>query len=135
MRPVASLAGWAHFQDPVDLSVARDGSGLRRAIDAALVMAGITPAEIGLVSLLDRGVAPARHACRQALKSVFGPGAPRIVRPDEVFGFAPSCGAVMTVAAALASLGSADAGLRHVLATGCDLIGDGFAFILKRTIQ
>ena len=135
VRPVASLAGWAHFQDPVDLSVARDGSGLRRAIDAALVMAGITPAEIGLVSLLDRGVAPARQACRQALKSVFGPGAPRIVRPDEVFGFAPSCGAVMTVAAALASLGSADAGLRHVLATGCDLIGDGFAFILRRTIQ
>ena len=135
VRPVASLAGWAHFQDPVDLSVARDGSGLRRAIDAALGMAGITPAEIGLVSLLDRGVAPARQACRRALKSVFGPGVPRIVRPDEVFGFAPSCGAVMTVAAALASLGRADAGLRHVLATGCDPIGDGFAFILKRTIQ
>ena len=135
VRPIACLAGWAHFQDPVDLSVARDGNGLRRAIDAALRMAGITPADVGLVSLLDRGVAPARHACRQALSSVFGPGAPRIVRPDEVFGFAPSCGAAMTVAAALAILQSTGQRLRHVLAAGCDLIGDGFAFILERNVQ
>ena len=135
VRPIACLAGWAHFQDPIDLSVARDGNGLRRAIDAALRMAGITPADVGLVSLLDRGVAPARHACRQALSSVFGPGAPRIVRPDEVFGFAPSCGAAMTVAAALAILQSTGQRLRHVLAAGCDLIGDGFAFILERNVQ
>ena len=133
--PIACLAGWAHFQDPVDLSVARDGSGLRRAIDAALHMADITPAEVGLVSLLDRGVAPARRACRQALSAVFGPGAPRIVRPDDVFGFAPSCGAVMTVAAALAIPQSSEARPRHVLAAGCDLIGDGFAFILERNVS
>ena len=132
-RPLARLAGWAHFQDPVDLSVARDGSGLRRAIDAARRMAGITCAEIDLVSLLDRGVAPARHACRQALDAVFGPRIPPIVRPDEVFGLAPSCGAVMTVAAALAALGRGDTRPRRVLAAGCDLIGDGFAFILERT--
>ena len=133
--PIARLAGWAHFQDPVDLSVARDGSGLRRAIDAALHMADITPAEVGLVSLLDRGVAPSRRACRQALSAVFGPGAPRIVRPDDVFGFAPSCGAVMTVAAALAIPQSSEARPRHVLAAGCDLIGDGFAFILERNVS
>ena len=66
VQSIAHLAGWAHFQDPVDLSVARDGAGLRRAIDAALRMAGITPAQVGLVCLLDRGVAPARHACRQS---------------------------------------------------------------------
>ena len=135
VRAIARLAGWAHFQDPLDLSVARDGSGLRRAIDAAHRMAGITPAQIDLVSLLDRGVAPARHACRRALNAVFGPETPPIVRPDEVFGFAPSCGAVMTVAAALASLERSDAHPRHVLAAGCDLIGDGFAFILERTTQ
>ena len=135
VQSIARLAGWAHFQDPVDLSVARDGNGLRRAMDAALRMADITPAEVGLVSLLDRGVVPARHACRRALNSVFGSSVPRIVRPDEVFGFAPSCGAAMTVAAALAIPRRADERLRHVLAAGCDLIGDGFAFILERNIQ
>ena len=132
---MARLAGWAHFQDPLDLSVARDGSGLRRAIDAAHRMAGIAPEQVDLVSLLDRGVVPARHACRQALNAVFGQEKPPIVRPDEVFGFAPSCGAVMTVAAALASLERNDAPPRHILAAGCDLIGDGFAFILERTTQ
>ena len=134
LHPVARLAGWAHFQDPVDLSVARDGSCLRRAIGAALRMAGITPADVGLVSLLDRGVAPAPRACRQALDAVFEPVVPRIVRPDGVFGFAPSCGAVMAVATALVVLQSTDTRLRHVLAAGLDLIGDGFAFILERNL-
>ncbi len=135
LRPVARLAGWAHFQDPVDLSVARDGSGLRRAIVAAQRMAGITSAQVGLVSLLDRGVAPTRRACRHALKAVFGDAPPPIVRPDEVFGFAPSGGAVMAVATALASLERDEDSPRHVLAAGCDLIGDGFAFILERNTQ
>ena len=135
VRPRARLAGWAHFQDPVDLSVARDGSGLRRAIDDALHRARIAPSQIDLVSLLDRGVTPIRHACRQALVAAFGHEAPPIVRPDQVFGLAPSCGAVMTVAAALAAFDRCDAHPRHVLAAGCDLIGDGFAFILERTTQ
>ena len=128
---VARLAGWAHFQDPLDLSVARDGGSLRRAIDAARRMAGVAAADIDLVSLLDRGVAPARRACRHALNAVFGAVPPPIVRPDEVFGFAPSCGALMTVAAALAILQRNGNGPRHVLAAGCDLVGDGFAFILE----
>ena len=132
VRPMARLAGWAHFQDPVDLSVARDGSGLRRAIETAHRMAGITPAQIDLVSLLDRGVAPARHACRQALNVVFGRNMPPLVRPDEIFGFAPSCSAAMTIAAALATFEGGSTRPRHVLAAGCDLIGDGFAFILER---
>ena len=132
LRPVARLAGWAHFQDPVELSLARDGSCLRRAIDAALGMAGVPPSAIDLVSLLDRGVAPARRACRQALNAVFGPAVPRIVRADGVFGFAPSCGAAISVATALVVLESTDSRLRHVLAAGVDLIGDGFAFILER---
>ena len=135
VRPMARLAGWAHFQDPVDLSVARNGSGLRRAIDTACRMAGITATQIGLVSLLDRGVAPARHACRQALNAVFGRKMPSLIRPDEIFGFAPSCSGAMTVVAALAMLEGGDVRTNHVLAAGCDLIGDGFAFILERTIQ
>ena len=135
MGPLARLAGWAHFQDPLDLSVARDGSALRRAIDAAHHMAGITASHIGLVSLLDRGVAPSRRACRRALNAVFGEESPPIVRPDEVFGFAPSSGAVMTVATALASLQRNEDAPRHVLAAGCDLVGDGFAFILERSPQ
>ena len=128
---VARLAGWAHFQDPLDLSVARDGGNLRRAIDTARRMAGVAAADIDLVSLLDRGVAPVRRACRQALNAVFGTAPPPIVRPDEVFGFAPSCGALMTVAAALAALQHNGNRPRHVLAAGCDLVGDGFAFILE----
>ena len=60
---------------------------------------------------------------------------PPLIRPDGIFGFAPSCGAAMTVAAALATLESEDAHRRHALAAGCDLIGDGFAFILERTTQ
>ena len=135
VRPRARLAGWAHFQDPVDLSVARDGSGLRRAIEDALRRARIAPSQIDLVSLLDRGVAPTHHACRQALAAAFGHDAPPIVRPDQVFGLTPSCGAVMTVAAALTALDGHDAHPRRVLAAGCDLIGDGFAFILERTTQ
>ena len=135
VRPRARLAGWAHFQDPVDLSVARDGSGLRRAIEDALRRARIAPSQVDLVSLLDRGVAPTHHACRQALLAAFGHEAPPIVRPDQVFGLTPSCGAVMTVAAALAAFDGHDAHPRHVLAAGCDLIGDGFAFILERTTQ
>ena len=134
LEPVARLAAWAHFQDPVDLAVTRDGSCLRRAIGAALGMAGIAPSAIGLVSLLDRGVAPARRACRQALNAVFGPVLPRIVRADGVFGFAPSCGAAMSVATALVVLQSTDSRLRHVLAAGVDLVGDGFAFIVERNV-
>ena len=135
VRPLARLAGWAHFQDPIDLSMARDGDGLRRAIDAAHRMAGITTAHVGLVSLLDRGIAPARRACRHALTAVFGAEPPPIVRPDDVFGFAPSGGAVMAVATALVSLDRGADAPRHVLAAGCDLIGDGFAFILERNLQ
>ena len=130
---VARLAGWAHFQDPIDLSVARDGGSLRRAIGAACRMAGIDAADIGLVSLIDRGFAPAPRACRHALKAVFGERPPPIVRPGEVFGLAPSCGAMMAVAAALATPRRAAAGPRHVLAAGYDLVGDGFAFILDRS--
>ena len=130
---VARLAGWAHFQDPIDLSVARDGGSLCRAIGAACRMAGIGAAEVGLVSLLDLGFAPAPRACRHALKAVFGERPPPIVRPGEVFGLAPSCGAMMAVAAALATPWRAAAEPRHVLAAGYDLVGDGFAFVFDRS--
>ena len=135
VRPVARLAGWAHFQDPVDLSVARDGGGLRRAIDAAHRMAGITAAQIDLIGLLDHGVAPTRRACRHAIDAVFRGELPPIVRPHEVFGVAPSSGALMTVAAVLVSLGRHRDAPRHALAAGCDVIGDGFAFVLECPAQ
>lgn len=131
VRPLARLAGWAHFQDPLDVSVARDGGGLRRAIDSAHRMAGITAAQIDLICLLDQGVAPARRACRHALDAVFAGELPPIVRPHEVFGVAPSSGALMTVAAVLVSLGRNRDAPRHALAAGCDVVGDGFAFVLE----
>ena len=129
---MARLAGWAHFQDPIDLSVARDGESLRRAIGAACRMAGIDAAHIGLVSLIDRGFAPVPRACRHALNAVFAQRPPPIVRPGEVFGLAPSGGAMMAVAAALAIPWRAGTGPRHVLAAGYDLVGDGFAFVFDR---
>ena len=131
VRPLARLAGWAHFQDPLDVSVARDGGGLRRAIDSALRMAGIAAAQVDLIGLLDRGVAPVRRACRHALDAVFAGELPPVVRPHEVFGVAPSSGAPMTLAAALVSLGRSRDAPRHALAAGCDVIGDGFAFVLE----
>ena len=133
VRPVARLAGWAHFQDPLDLSVARDGGGLRRAIDTAHRMAGITAEHVDLISLLDRGIPPVRRACRHVLNTVFAGDLPPIVRPDDVFGVALSGGPLMTVAAGVACLERHRDAPRHVLATGCDVIGDGFAFILERS--
>ena len=128
LEPVVRLAGWAHFQDPVDLSVARDGACLRRAIDAALGMAGIAPSAIGLVSLLDRGVAPARRACRQALNAVFGSGGAAHRPGGRGVRFRSLLMArAMSVATALVVLQSTDSRLRHVLAAGVDLVGDGFA--------
>ena len=135
VRPVARLAGWAHFQDPLDLSVARDGGGLRRAIDTAHRMAGITAEHVDLISLLDRGVPPVRRACRHVLNTVFAGDLPPIVRPDDVFGVALSGGPLMTVAAAVACLEPHRDAPRYVLATGCDVIGDGFAFILERSTR
>ena len=128
----ARLAGWAHCQDPLDLSVARSGASLQRAIAAARRMAGLGVSDIGLVSLLDRGLAPARRACRHALRAVFGEGPPQVVRAAEVFGFAPSGGALMSVAAALAVAPRKGGAPRHVLAAGYDVVGDAFAFVLER---
>ena len=128
---MARLAGWAHFQDPVDLSVGRNGDGLRRAIDNALEMAGSRAADIGRVVLLDRGVAPTGRACRRALGAVFREGLPPIVRPDDVFGLAPSCGALMTVVTALHVQQRSTNSPVRILAAGCDLLGDGFAFVLE----
>ena len=135
VRPAARLAGWAHFQDPLDLSVARDGDGLRRAIDSAHRLAGITAADVDLICLLDHGVAPTRRACRHAIDAVFRGEPPPIVRPHEVFGVAPSSGAAMTVAAALVSRGRNRDAPRHALAAGCDVVGDGFAFVLECPAQ
>ena len=132
---LARLAGWAHCQDPLDLSVARSGASLQRAIDAARRMAGVAVSDIGLVSLLDRGLAPVRRACRHALCAVFGERLPRIVRASDTFGYAPSSGALMSVVAALAPAPHDGDPLHHVLAVGYDLVGDAFAFVLERAAQ
>ena len=64
---------------------------------------------------------------------MFGERPPPIVRPGEVFGLAPSCGAMMAVVTALAAPWRRAEGPRHVLAAGYDLVGDGFAFVLDRS--
>ncbi len=130
-RSLACLTGWAHKQDPLDHSVSRDGNSLADAIESALKMANISAEGIGLISLLDHGLAPVNRACRRAINRVFGNNVPKIVRPAHVFGYAPSSGAMMMVAAAYFCLKQVQTKPHYALAAGYDLVCDGFAFIVK----
>ena len=122
---LGTLRGWATRQDPVDLSVLRGGDALQRALTIALDKAGVLPAEIARIALLDAGLAPVRRAANSALAAVFGSILPPIVRPDTVFGLAPSSGALMTLAAAMAQPRVL------VLAAGYDVTGEAFAFVIE----
>lgn len=128
-KALARLRGWATRQDPVDLSVHRSGEALERAITLALRQAGLPAAALVGVALLDRGLAPAQTAAARAMARVFGPSLPAILRPDTVFGFAPSSGAMMTLTAAMVGF---DATPGPVLATGYDVTGEAFAFVIER---
>lgn len=127
-KVLGRLAGWATRQDPVDLSVARNGEALSRAISVALDMAGQEPAAVTRIVLLDRGLAPSKAAAARALQSVFDT-VPDVIRPDEVFGYAPSSGALMTVLAGL------DDHEGITLACGYDVIGEAFAFSIEGAAQ
>lgn len=123
--PIAKLKGWATRQDPQDLSVAPSGDALLRALSAAFDAAGVVPEDVNTVVLLDTGLAPTRTASTRALSQAFADGLPSVIRPDAVFGYAPSAGAMMCVAASL----SVDRGL--TLACGYDVIGEAFAFVIE----
>lgn len=124
-KVVARLTGWATRQDPVDLSVLKSGDALVRAVGIALEKAGRNAEEVDFLALFDRGLAPTKSAVRNAISSVFGGSLPPTVRPADVFGYAPSSGALMTVAAAL----SVNDGVR--LAAGYDVMGEAFAFVIE----
>lgn len=125
------LLGWATRQDPVDLSVHRSGDALERAMTAALIQAGIDPSALGGIALLDRGLAPSQTAAARALARLFGGASliPPVIRPDMVFGFAPSSGAMMTFAAAMVGFENVSGPL---LAAGYDVTGEAFAFVVER---
>ncbi len=122
---IARLRGWATRQDPVDLSVEKSGEALIRAQKAALEQAGLSAENITRIVVLDKGLAPTHRATANALKATFGPKTPPAIRPADVFGYAPSSGPLMTVIAALLP----EKGI--TMATGYDVIGDAFAFVLE----
>lgn len=129
VQPLARLVGWSHRQDSLDLAVARSGASLTSAIQDALDMASIGPRDINVLSLLNQGLAPIRTACQRAITQTFGKQIPATIYPAQVFGYAPSASAMMTVLAAFSGLNKYNNG--YALAAGYDLIGDGFAFIIS----
>jgi len=126
---LAHLKGWATRQDPLDQMVDKSGAALKRAVKAALYQAGNSPENITRVVVLGSGLAPTKTAVTNALGEVFSGNIPQTISPDVVFGFAPSSGALMTVAAALTSKSGV------TLAMGYDVIGEGFAFVLEGVAQ
>jgi 3-oxoacyl-[acyl-carrier-protein] synthase II len=128
-KVLARLTGWATRQDPIDLSVSKDGGALVRAIGAALTQAGRVAGDVEKLVVLDRGLAPTFTATRHAFAHVFGAETPPITRPADVCGYAPSSGAMMTVLAAM----QLPKGV--TLATGYDVIGEAFAFVIEGADQ
>lgn len=126
---LARLTGWATFQDPIDLSVRKDGAAMVRAVRAALAQAGHTPADVGTLVLLDSGLAPTFTAASKAVATLFGNEVPLIKHPTKVCGYAPSAAAMMTVIAGLQS----PEGI--TLAAGYDVIGEAFAFVIEGAEQ
>ena len=123
-RILARLKGWATRQDPVDLSVIKSGAALIRAQKLALNTAGLTPGQVTQLVLLDKGLAPTSRALANALRFTFGNNIPAQIRPSDIFGYAPSSGPLMTLIAGLVKAKGI------TLATGYDVTGEGFAFIL-----
>jgi 3-oxoacyl-[acyl-carrier-protein] synthase II len=72
----ATVAGWGRAGDAYHVCQPRpDGSGLARAIEAALHRAGVAPAEVGYVNANGTGTPFSDAAETAALHTVFGPDA------------------------------------------------------------
>lgn len=121
------LKGWATRQDSQDLSVSKSGDALKRAIVLALNQAGLDGEQVSFISVLDSGLAPVKTAVNNALDHVFSNNKPPCISATDVFGFAPSSGSMMTLAAALAMNKDTDV----ALAAGYDVIGEAFAFVIQ----
>ncbi|PAZ09991.1 ketosynthase chain-length factor [Streptomyces sp. SA15] len=101
-RPYGEIAGYATTFDP------RPGSarepGLRRAIEAALSDAGVTPADVDVVFADAAGVAQLDRAEAAAVTGVFGPRAVPVTTPKTTTGRLYAGSPALDVATALLSM-------------------------------
>ncbi|MEU1488494.1 ketosynthase chain-length factor [Streptomyces sp. NPDC005752] len=102
VQPYGEIAGYATTFDP------RPGSarepGLRRAIEAALADAGVTPAEVDVVFADAAGVAELDRAEAAAVTAVFGPRGVPVTAPKTMTGRLYSGGPALDVATASLSM-------------------------------
>jgi 3-oxoacyl-[acyl-carrier-protein] synthase II len=98
--PLARLAGWGRAGDAYHVCrPIPDGSGLVRAIKAALGRAGIEPSAVGYVNANATGSPLADGAEANALRTVFGEGAgPAVSSTKSVHGHALEASALLEFA-------------------------------------
>ncbi|MER7578530.1 beta-ketoacyl synthase N-terminal-like domain-containing protein [Kitasatospora sp. NPDC097691] len=130
---LARLAGWGRAGDAHHVCRPEpDGTGVARAIEAALARAGVAPAEIGYVNANGTGSPLSDQAEARALRRVFGPHTEHlpVSSSKSVHGHALEASALLELAVLVGALGT---GLLPVNAgwlgpdpdVGLDLVLDG----------
>jgi 3-oxoacyl-[acyl-carrier-protein] synthase II len=107
VRPAALLAGWGRSGDGYDVVQPRpDGTGLARAITAALGRAGLEPAQIGYVNANGTGTSFSDVAESAALHHAFGPATPwlPVSSTKSVHGHALEASALLELVLTVATL-------------------------------
>ncbi|MFJ4184726.1 beta-ketoacyl synthase N-terminal-like domain-containing protein [Kitasatospora sp. NPDC089509] len=111
---LARLAGWGRTGDAHHVCRPEpEGTGVTRAIEAALDRAGLAPAEVDYVNANGTGSTLADHAEATALHRVFGPHAARlpVSSSKSVHGHALEASALLELAV---TIGALDTGLLPV---------------------
>ncbi|WP_068089046.1 beta-ketoacyl-[acyl-carrier-protein] synthase family protein [Polycladidibacter stylochi] len=121
------LIGWAVSQDPIDISMQRDGEALTRVLNKALSAANVAADNIHQIMLLDQGPSVTKSACSKALAKVFSGESIQIYRPAQIYGYGPSSGPLMALNCAVANTPNG----KISIAAGYDVVGEAFAFVLE----
>ncbi|MFE6054347.1 beta-ketoacyl synthase N-terminal-like domain-containing protein [Kitasatospora sp. NPDC056446] len=106
---LARLAGWGRSGDAHHVCRPEpDGTGVSRAIEAALARAGVAPAEVGYVNANGTGSTLSDHAEARALRRVFGPHTDRlpVSSSKSVHGHALEASALLELAVTIGALGT-----------------------------
>ncbi|MFD8753842.1 beta-ketoacyl synthase N-terminal-like domain-containing protein [Kitasatospora sp. NPDC059577] len=130
---LARLAGWGRTGDAHHVCRPEpDGTGVARAVEAALARAGVAPAEVGYVNANATGSDLSDQAEARALRRVFGPHTDHlpVSSSKSVHGHALEASALLELAV---TIGALDSGLLPVNAgwlgpdpdVGLDLVLDG----------
>ncbi|GHF72621.1 hypothetical protein GCM10018790_58110 [Kitasatospora xanthocidica] len=130
---LARLAGWGRAGDAHHVCRPEpEGTGVARAVEAALARAGLAPAEIGYVNANGTGSTLSDQAEARALRRVFGPYTDRlpVSSSKSVHGHALEASALLELAV---TIGALESGLLPVNAgwlgpdpdVGLDLVLDG----------